>query len=443
MVGYFFDFIKYIIETMAADACVARSLEHRESFHLRCLGVLAGSALLSAVLAILASYIGMGDYGLNSGLVYALLSLAAFGFVFFCYRGSVWNRIFCCMTGSMLRMCAKKIFDIVEVFWAEGGFDPALIEKGQALRYLLYYLIVLALYAAAFVTFGRLFRKGQGIYLNGKVTAVYLLVMFINLILNNIEPVLLAVDVRYYSILVFCEMAYYLLILAMQWFLFQMAHAEMDARTAHELWRLDKLQYEQMKENIETINIKCHDLRHHIRSIQESAGADGRIDGQFLREVEQSISIYDSVIKTGNEALDVVLTDKRLHCELNAIQLTSMVDGSALARMDATDIYSLFGNLLENAIEYESGIAEPEKRFISLTVKLDRQLAKIHIENYFEGELALKDGLPVTTKGEEGLHGYGLKSVRRIVQKYGGTMRVWVEDGMFQINILLPPEQTE
>ena len=132
---------------------------------------------------------------------------------------------------------------------------------------------------------------------------------------------------------------------------------------------------------------------------------------------------------------------RSLHCETSRIQFTCIADGTALPAMDSSEIYALFGNLLENAIEYENQIENLEKRFISLTVRRVNQFAKLHVENYFEGTLTEKDGLPVSTKASDGLHGYGLKSVQRIVEKYSGTLSVTVEDGMFQVSILFPLEE--
>lgn len=421
MLSQFTEYIRYVIETAAACMAVTYGMERKKGFYTIAAILLASGVVICLVLA--------GTVPAGGGAVYLILTVLGLSFVLLPYDGSIWNKLFSCMTGSMLRMCARKIFDVSVVL-----IDQPLLDRGQPLRYVLYYTIMVVIYAAAAAAFGRIFRKGRVFEFNWKITAVYAVMMVINLILNLIEPVIEAVSLRYYLMLVFCETAYYILLLLMQGILFQKTQAEVDAATARELWRQDKRQYEQLKENIETINIKCHDLRHFIREVQESAGGN---DSGYLDEVARSISIYDSVVKTGNETLDVVLTDKRLRCETNRIQLTTMADGAALWNMDSMDIYSLFGNLLENAIDCELGIPDSEKRFISLTVNNAMQYANIHVENFFEGVLTMEDGLPVTTKGNDGTHGYGLKSVRRIVAKYDGTMAIKTEDNMFQVNILL------
>lgn len=436
---FFIDFFKYSLEVSAGAIIFSVCVQRKENFWRRCAGVAALCAAVSLILSVSAAWMDMGDYGIVSGCTYAVLTLLSLVFVWICLKGSIWNLLFCTFAGTMLRMCAKKIFDIVLAFWEMSGGDIGLLQKGTPLRYVVYYAILIFIYGAAYLTYVRLFRAGNTLSLDWRLIGVYMVIMVINVILNNIEPLLRAIDLKYYVLLVFSEMAYYVLILCMQFIMFQMADAEAEARTAHALWQQDRRQYEQIKENIETINIKCHDLRHQIRNIQKGAG--GGIEGQFLAEVEQAISVYDCLVKTGNEPLDVVLTDKRLHCETSRIQFTCIADGTALPAMDSSEIYALFGNLLENAIEYENQIENLEKRFISLTVRRVNQFAKLHVENYFEGTLTEKDGLPVSTKASDGLHGYGLKSVQRIVEKYSGTLSVTVEDGMFQVSILFPLEE--
>ncbi len=105
--------------------------------------------------------------------------------------------------------------------------------------------------------------------------------------------------------------------------------------------------------------------------------------------------------------------------------------------MEVMDIFSLFGNILDNAIEHQSTLA-PDKRFIHLSVRSANQLLLIHAENYFEGELVMRDGIPVTTKEDKNYHGYGMRSIRRIVEKYSGNFSISTEDQLFQIDIMLP-----
>lgn len=199
------------------------------------------------------------------------------------------------------------------------------------------------------------------------------------------------------------------------------------------LWAKDKEQYELTKANIEMINLKCHDLRHQIRRI----GLQGAVDGNQIKEIESIVSIYDSRVKTGNDALDVILTEKSLVCNAKKIKLCCIADGSGLSFMSESELYSMFGNLLDNAIEAVS-VLEEEKRVISLSVKRKYGFLSINAHNYYSSNLVFDGSLPKTTKQDKFNHGYGMKSLKLLCEKYGGELSVTAEKNVFNVNIIFP-----
>lgn len=240
-------------------------------------------------------------------------------------------------------------------------------------------------------------------------------------------------NVFYYNLLNVGEIIFYVFMLVLQVQMLAAARDKVEMTTMQQLWMEESKQYRLTKENIDALNVKCHDLKHQIRNLR----ATGQVDEAYLDDLERSVAIYNSAIRSGNETLDVVLTDKRLHCASNDIQFTCIADGSGVDFMETMDIYSLFGNILDNAIECESGLA-PETRFIHLSVRTCNQMVTIHVENYYAGTLEFKDGLPVTTKEDKNYHGYGMKSIRHIVEKYNGSYTIAAQDQLFQIDIMMP-----
>ena len=110
--------------------------------------------------------------------------------------------------------------------------------------------------------------------------------------------------------------------------------------------------------------------------------------------------------------------------------------------MEDHDIYSLFGNMLDNAINAVEQLAAPDERLIGLTVSaLDGGMLLIHEENFFAGRLAFQDGLPQTTQADRFGHGYGMKSMQLLVKKYGGTMQLHAQGHIFSLDILIPAAQ--
>ena len=112
------------------------------------------------------------------------------------------------------------------------------------------------------------------------------------------------------------------------------------------------------------------------------------------------------------------------------------MDGRAIDHLHPADIYALIGNSLDNALEYV--IREPEEqRIMSLNSCSRGQMVVIHLENRCSRELEFRDGLPVTDKVDKDLHGFGVKSIRYIVQKYNGELVMRVRDGIFSLDIIL------
>ena len=199
------------------------------------------------------------------------------------------------------------------------------------------------------------------------------------------------------------------------------------------------VQYRQSRESIDVINRKYHDLKHQIAVLRAEEDPERR--NAFLNEMEREIQQYEAQNKTGNPVLDTVLTGKSLYCAKHQIKLTCVADGSAIGFMDVMDICTVFGNALDNAIEYELSIPDKEKRLIHLEVSVRKGFLVIRCENYYEGELVCRNGLPVTTKEDKDYHGYGLKSIRYTVEKYQGTMTVDGKNGWFVLALLLPIPQ--
>lgn len=159
---------------------------------------------------------------------------------------------------------------------------------------------------------------------------------------------------------------------------------------------------------------------------------------QYLREMEKAVQIYDSTLQTGNEVLDTVLTEKSLYCEAHQITLTCIADGRQLSFMDGVDVYTIFGNALDNAIECVARLPEAEQRLVSVSVRARSGLALIQVENQLQGDLNFKDGLPQTTKEQKDYHGFGLRSIRYTVEKYGGHMTIHAENGRFLLSLSIP-----
>ena len=194
--------------------------------------------------------------------------------------------------------------------------------------------------------------------------------------------------------------------------------------------------YKLSKESIDIVNQKYHDLKHQINLLK--SGADSEKAGEYLEQMEREIKIYETQNKTGNKVLDTILTSKSMHCQRHGIELKFMGEGQLLNFMEDMDISALFGNMLDNAIESVVKIKDRQKRLISLHVIQDKQFIRIRTENYCEENVQFQDGIPITTKKDKRFHGYGMKSMKKIVEKYGGSVMAGKVNNWFELKILIP-----
>ena len=199
-------------------------------------------------------------------------------------------------------------------------------------------------------------------------------------------------------------------------------------------------QYEDSRKSIEAINVKCHDIRHQLQLLTQDASERSQ---EKLASIASEVDIYDSNVSTGNEALDTILSEERLSCRNDQIVFSCIADGQALEFMSPADLYSLVGNALDNAIRASRGIEEVQRRSISLVVRRRGDMACVHIENRFAGEVTFRDGLPQTTQAQAGTgrHGLGTRSMRLIAEKYHGTLAFETSGDVFMLNVVLPIPQ--
>lgn len=201
-------------------------------------------------------------------------------------------------------------------------------------------------------------------------------------------------------------------------------------------------QYCMSRESIELVNQKYHDLKHQIAALRKEPDPQRR--SEWLDEMESDIRQYEAQNRTGNNVLDTVLTAKSLYCQKNGIHLTCVADGTQIGFLRVMDICAIFGNALDNAIESVLQLPDEEQRLIHVMVCVEKGFLLIRIENYFGGTLDFENGLPLTTKRDKAYHGFGVKSIRSTVERYGGTMTVNTENGWFNLKILIPlPENGE
>lgn len=373
------------------------------------------------------------DLSFAGGMVYAIF-LCLFIFVLTviaakaCFKESWWKVVFCGVSAYAMQHIAYRINIIIRYFFGTAGINNAWID-------VTYFTVLALAFVCGYFAFRKKCRSQREFETHNKE------LILISFVLISVTVILSVIGGRYIRLLTEGDNALTVLfstfsvvacvILLMNLFSnVQKKRDERELQMIHNLWKSDRKQYELAKQTVDILNIKFHDLKYQLGAAVQSSSA--------LAEVNQSLDIYNSLHKTGNETLDVVLTEKSLTCLRLNIQLACIADGRLISQMNAVDIYSLFGNAIDNAIECLKGVEETEKKVININVEKMGGMARIQIQNYSPNSPVMENGLPMTTKRDKDNHGYGLKSIRYIVKKYMGNMMVNVAGNIFSLTIALP-----
>lgn len=350
-----------------------------------------------------------------------------------CYRESPWVVLFNAVAGYTLQHGVSGLNDMVEY---AGVYD---LLPVSALAVSLHLGLAAALYACCYLLLSpRIRRQGRIVIDSRAMLALSTIAILVDIVIGLFVMELDAADhnVGYLMLLAMYNVLVCMFLLYVLFTLVTNRGFELEMRVMERMLAEQRRQFEVSSRTIDLINRKCHDLKYQIRRLRDG---DARADRTTLRELEDAVDIYDSSVDSGNRALDVILTEKRLLCEQRGVELTCMADGKALSSLEDPEIYALFGNILDNAIEAVERVSRTEGRDITLIVRRQGAVVSIHEENRCVGTPEFRDGLPVTTKSDDpGWHGFGMRSIRSIVEAHGGVLAVGAEDGIFRLDAVLP-----
>ena len=235
-----------------------------------------------------------------------------------------------------------------------------------------------------------------------------------------------------------CFCCCFLLILF--YFISNVNHLEKQKIVLDEIQKINSKQQVLKKESYESIAIRYHDLSKQIALLELSNNSESK--QKLIEEIRGELENFASFADTQNKALDIVLSEKKMVCLKNDIKLFYKVDAHVLDFMDEVDVYTIFSNLFDNAIESVKE-EKKENKVIKLNIYQRGNIISIDCQNYTSKDIAFKDGLPLTSKENSQLHGYGSLSIKRVAEKYKGSVLYNLDKSIFNVYILLQRKENK
>lgn len=417
----------YLVEILAAETLFLLPFEKRDRFPLRfglgaillvALGVATGIPAGNSLLRFLWFFLAMGA---------GVLVVAS------CWQGDFFSLTAACGAGFATQHIANKVTILVHLAPAVAG----LTGQRPLLRVAVELVTFGVVYTAVYLLFGQKLRhRGSNFQLSVLSLIIVLTCIGVNRLVvdNAVGNIYFEVAACIYAILC-CVFA-----LVIQFTVSQWERAKTEQLLMERLLSDSEKQYEQWRTNVELVNVRFHDIKHMLDRIQRLA-EQKHIDIPDIPAMRKTIDSFSPTARTGNDTLDVLLRNMDDLCRQNDILLHCVAYADCLKHFDGMSLYFLFANAIDNAMESAGKVADPSKRLIDISIRSFGDSASIHIWNYFAGPITFRDGLPVS-QGDNEAHGFGMKSIQMMVDKFGGAMNAHTDGEVFNLDIILPVSGT-
>lgn len=175
-----------------------------------------------------------------------------------------------------------------------------------------------------------------------------------------------------------------------------------------------------------------HDFHNHIGVLRQLLSHKKFEEAiQYLDGLQTPIQNLANTIWTGDETIDYLINSKAAAAKSDGILYQAQVEFPRHTNLGSADLCAILGNLLDNALEAARKVPESKQPFVKLTIRRINHMLIIKIENSFLNPPIEKDGLLKTSKNDNGLHGWGLKSARTAAEKYDGMVQTSYTDNIF------------
>ena len=196
------------------------------------------------------------------------------------------------------------------------------------------------------------------------------------------------------------------------------AQIKKDREIAEHHYAMQQDYYDQLRIQQEETRALWHDISKYLRASRVEGSTDA------LEQVQDMLDSIASVVDVNNRIISVILNEYYQICKHENIQLHMDVSIPAELFVAAADLYVLIGNTLDNAIEACRGLPD-DKRHINIRIKTHNDILYYEVTNH----TSEKNSAHIRSK----YRGYGLKNVRRCVDKYGGKIEIITSDSQFRL----------
>lgn len=160
-----------------------------------------------------------------------------------------------------------------------------------------------------------------------------------------------------------------------------------------------------------------HDFKHHIgvvRALANKANDQGVC--RYIDQIAGQLQPYLLVVHTGSDLVDAILNQKFAVAQREKIIMDFSLSNLTHLPIQDNDLSVVLCNLLDNAIEACCKCSDNRSIHVRITWQDDELV--LCIRNSVASAVKIIDGQIPTSKKDELSHGYGLRNVNAVLERY-------------------------
>lgn len=177
--------------------------------------------------------------------------------------------------------------------------------------------------------------------------------------------------------------------------------------------------YELLSKQNENTKILVHDIKRHLNALKGIAESNKSVN-TYIDNILNDFNINRTIEYCNNPMVNVIVNRYKALCEQSGIKINIDIRNSQFEFISEPDITALLDNMLENAVE---AAEHSDNKFIDFSMFMrNNKYLSIIITNSVKSKITIVNNHIASSKNSDGIHGTGLKSIRRVIKKYDGEM---------------------
>lgn len=182
------------------------------------------------------------------------------------------------------------------------------------------------------------------------------------------------------------------------------------------------------------IGLLKHDMKNHtlviLSYLEENKTEEAR---KYAGEILDKLNRMYTYVNVGNSLLSYIINSKLSMAKELGIEIKAEIQNLPFSYMDSVDFSALLNNMLDNAI---NGVLGSAGKKLEVSIVSEKGFDVITVKNSIDGSILENNPNLLSSKTEPG-HGYGVKQMKAITEKYEGDIDIYEKDGMFIVRVML------